>query len=714
MKEILSFKLGPFTVIPNENTIEKRDGIKVALQQKFIQVLVHLVQQYPRLVSREELIDSVWGGNYYVGERALTNAIWNLRHELKCTEGDCIKTVRKSGYLLLIKPENFNKTKATDKTKSPVNLNNIVTKRASYSVILTTLVMLGAVLFYLSSLVIDDSNTKISNSRSDIAITNITTDPGREVFGAISPNQHFIVYSWRRIKEHTHLYISDLTQPDLKPRQLTFGDNRESRPIWSSDGEQIYFIRKSADQSLCEIVRMDLDTSQEKVLAKCPGTIVNSISLANGGQKLAFTGISEGYLTPGVYLLDLTEANAIPVRFSCGDECSYVEYDFAFSPNGKYLAVTRQMKLSNEDIYLIDLASKEARQLTFGEANIVGLAWHPDSERLVYSSENSDKREGSVISLKDNKVRKLDVPGLSFPRFIPDSNEIVYHDWRVLSFVSFLPLSSSIQAVPFPLIQSEYSHHSPHYSALAKRLVYISNESGNNEIWSSAADGTERKKLTNLKTNLMAPRWSHDGKSIAFLGPKSDGQGNALYILDAKKLSVRKLETPFNEHLRPSWALDDSALIAAASDKKNFNLYQFNLNNDAVKNLGGDAASFAIQISDSKILFTKGRYEGLWILDLERPASEPKPLLNEQEFVVRYNWVVTDKGLYYQQEHEGHYSINKFDFNTKQIDSLVHLPVRTMRRFSSMTFIPEEERLLFTQTEYPQVDIKRLRHPLLE
>lgn len=77
-----SIKLDQIEINPLEYTLHLGDE-KLALQPKFIEVLCFLAHKYPAIVTRSQIIDEVWDGNYYVGEKALTNAIWHLRKGLK-------------------------------------------------------------------------------------------------------------------------------------------------------------------------------------------------------------------------------------------------------------------------------------------------------------------------------------------------------------------------------------------------------------------------------------------------------------------------------------------------------------------------------------------------------------------------------------------------------------------------------------------------------
>ena len=76
-----SFQLGPYQVFIDEHLVVL-NGEKVAAQPKVMELLQVLVQRYPEVVSRNELIEGVWQGNEIIGEKALTDTIWQLRQLL--------------------------------------------------------------------------------------------------------------------------------------------------------------------------------------------------------------------------------------------------------------------------------------------------------------------------------------------------------------------------------------------------------------------------------------------------------------------------------------------------------------------------------------------------------------------------------------------------------------------------------------------------------
>ena len=76
------------------------DGRKTKIQHKAWRVLMEVTAAAPSIVTREQLIETVWSGNFDVGNKALTHAMWTIRHAL----GDdpkrprFVKTVAREGY----------------------------------------------------------------------------------------------------------------------------------------------------------------------------------------------------------------------------------------------------------------------------------------------------------------------------------------------------------------------------------------------------------------------------------------------------------------------------------------------------------------------------------------------------------------------------------------------------------------------------------------
>lgn len=76
------------------------DGVPLDLTLKEYQLLLFLVRHPNRVHTRTELLDRVWGGDYYGGTRTVDVHIRRLRAKTEAA-GDLIETVRGVGYRLV-------------------------------------------------------------------------------------------------------------------------------------------------------------------------------------------------------------------------------------------------------------------------------------------------------------------------------------------------------------------------------------------------------------------------------------------------------------------------------------------------------------------------------------------------------------------------------------------------------------------------------------
>ena len=95
------YECGPFRLDPAEHRLA-RDGIPVPLAPKAFELLLFLVQNSGRLLTKDEIMRAVWPDSF-VEEANLTVAISVLRKALGEKEGNlrCIETVPKRGYRFL-------------------------------------------------------------------------------------------------------------------------------------------------------------------------------------------------------------------------------------------------------------------------------------------------------------------------------------------------------------------------------------------------------------------------------------------------------------------------------------------------------------------------------------------------------------------------------------------------------------------------------------
>jgi len=132
----------------------------------------------------------------------------------------------------------------------------------------------------------------------------------------------------------------------------------------------------------------------------------------------------------------------------------------------------------------------------------------------------------------------------------------------------------------------ERTDFDPAWSPDSKTLAVFSSagEKDQRQLWIVNADGSNPQKLTHLKGYAARPRWSHDGKRIAFLyiedapgggplmaAPVATGvvdtaiHNQRIAVLDIAKGQPRQVSPP-NLHIYDfDWSPDDQAFVATAA-----------------------------------------------------------------------------------------------------------------------------------------------------
>ena len=696
------FTLGDFTIKPVEHSLQAKSGAPELLQAKFVEVLSYLAQRYPDLVTRDELIDNIWDGNRYVGEKALTNAIWHIRKKLHINGDEYIQTVRKGGYRLLFAPVYLEHQQPSVSSQAPTTTDKLRYYKGGYLLASLVFVVLLIGFFYQQL-----SLTGVKTA----TISAVTSSPGREIFPAVSPDGRRLVYYWKQTNKDPDLYIKDLLQPSLAPEQITFDSDRESRPVWGADGKAIYYVQKSWQKDRCHIVRLDLQTKNQTRLGTCKPFANGALSMANKGQLLAYNGIDDSNDDVGIYLLNLALDKPVAERISCQTNCLFSDRDAVFSPNDQLLAFTRRAQPYEEDIFLFDLQTRQATRLTTGQTDIHGMAWHPGGGKVIYSAEIANQRNGYILDINTKTITRLNIPGFSFPSFVKGTNKVVYHDWKMRNYIGSLPLADDIQSVPFPVIQSEFNHKDVDFSEVRQQIVYISNESGSNEVWLANSDGTGRKQLTELNQNVSAPRWSHQGNKIAFLIRQTATDRNAIYILDLYTKQVSLLPSELNSFGTPSWSLDDQSLLVEASNDQQAQLYRIALDGSETV-LAEVTAVYAMQTKLDEIWYSVDDL-GLFRRNLTDIDAEVELVLPATELASLYSWLVTDNQLYFLKNFANHQEVAVLDLTTDSVSSLLKMPLRTLDRNTPLSINKAQQTLIFSQSQSMNVDIKMLEHPLL-
>lgn len=237
-----------------------------------------------------------------------------------------------------------------------------------------------------------------------------------------------------------------------------------------------------------------------------------------------------------------------------------------FAPPEGWLAYTSN-PASSKSLMMIKIADFDVEghlqpQHVFGPfAEVADLAWSPTGEQLAFSDQGKiylgDVPRGLFIDL----TRTDSAPVSAYtPVWSPDGNRLAYlfysqtqTDLRIFDLKSM-----ATQIIPAPMV-TPVIVWTPSGDAVLLVMQVITNNSGfTTNIMRLSLDTGQIVNLTNTYANDTEPAISPDGKKIAFLSNRTGS--DQIYLMDADGKNVIQLTNGSDQSAFPDW-LSDHQLI---------------------------------------------------------------------------------------------------------------------------------------------------------
>ena len=348
-------------------------------------------------------------------------------------------------------------------------------------------------------------------------VQRLTDMRGLEQHPALSPDAKsvaFVAIADRR----RHVFVRLLAGG--APLQLTRGNTDHTHPRWAPDSSSlIYFVPAAQGEREGSVWTVS-------ALGGAPRLVMSSLSGADmraDGRLVSFR-----LTAAGVELVTAPGDGSAPQVIARLPSGVYYRSP-RWSPDGSWIAFERGDGV-RFDVFVVLATGGEPRRMTEDAHTISGIAWSPDSRRLVYSS----SRASTVpylpifslweVAIDGGPARQLTAAETSYEH--PD----VGKNGRVV--VSRLQTQFDLWNFPVDRLPLEnvrtgqrLTHQTgqvrtPTVNPSGTAIAFLSDSGGHANVWVLATDTGVLRQITHERDPDVAvgvPVWSPDGSSIAFV-----------------------------------------------------------------------------------------------------------------------------------------------------------------------------------------------------
>jgi serine/threonine-protein kinase len=193
---------------------------------------------------------------------------------------------------------------------------------------------------------------------------------------------------------------------------------------------------------------------------------------------------------------------------------------WALSPDGTRLALSVLDEAGTENVWIKELDRGPASRLTFSDLQDIRPRWAPDGRAVTFLSDRAGDfdlyRRWADGTGTDSLMLHLDAPIFEA---VPSSDGqwIVMRTGGQDNLRDIMALRVGEDTVPRPLLTAPYDEEAPALSPDGRWLAYVSNETGQREVFVRPFPDVEAGKWQVSTNGGVSPVWAHSGRELFFV-----------------------------------------------------------------------------------------------------------------------------------------------------------------------------------------------------
>lgn len=531
----------------------------------------------------------------------------------------------------------------------------------------------------------------------------LTTYPGRELHPALSPDGSRVAFAWSGPDGRTPgIYVKQRNSENAL--RLTAEPGWPAWPAWLPDGQTVAFVQ-SVDtlSAICLVPSLGGPVRRLREVT----SLVEGLDASADGRHLAWAARESGsgpFRVQGLSLADpLADWRPAPATGPAGDTQP------RFSPDGGWLAWVSLGPGGNGTITCAPLVGGPPRAVVNAHGAVGGLAWSPDSRRLIYAAAPAGNFGLWVVERAGGRARPVP-PAVDFawnPSVALATGDLAFEQVRMDQDIWRL---RAVARDPWrfetsPFLVSTRGETDADLDPAAGRVAFVSSRSGSPQVWLCGNQGDVPSQLTDLDVAAVSrPRWSPDGARVAFRFVTDQAAG--VMVVAAAGGRPHPVPLDAEDILLAGWSADGRTLLVSADLGDGWQIHSVDPVDGSRQTLTRAGGLTGAESPDGHRLFhTRPGLAGLWVQDLARP-SDPVLEIPGLPAGERGAWRLTESGIHWVMRVRGRAVLMRYAFEARQSLPLAELPGMVA---GALAVSPDGENILYTHVGEVAGDIMEIR-----
>jgi Tol biopolymer transport system component len=429
--------------------------------------------------------------------------------------------------------------------------------------------------------------------------------------------------------------------------QVTDGPGQETNPSLSPDGKSVVYASRAA--GMWDVYLLHIGGTNPVNLTRDSGADNTEAAFAPDGERIAFRSERDG---GGIFLMGATGESVRRLTDFC--------YLPAWSPDGRQIACSTVSPhrpdvrdVMNSQVYVIDVASGRQR-LVSGAQDAVQPSWSPDGRRIAFWGVREGTRDiFTVASDGGDPVAATNDGALDWdPVWAPDGRHLYFSSDRGGSMniwrIAVDPGSGKAAAAPEPVNVPATYAAGISFSRDGLRMAYMSGMRTSN-LFQAAFDPAREatvgapKAITQGVKSTLYPSISRDGKRIAFT---LEGLNEDIAVVQPDGGRFRRVTDDSARDREPRWSPDGREIAFVSNRGGRFEVWTIHPDGSGLR-----------QVTDGSprggVIYPAWSPDGLqisydlpdemgYIIDVGKPWKDQQPRLARTHVPDRSWFWVTD------------------------------------------------------------------------